>query len=572
MWLFWVLLLLGVAIIGGVIAWLGDSVGRRVGRKHVRIFGLRPKTTGLVFAIGSGILVALATVGAVSLLAQSTVNDALKAPEIRLELIKLKSSIKTINAEYQDSKNKLIKMLDNSQLEQQEYDRVKNELEQRQQELTATAALNGRLDGRISGLEKERNALGAQIKTKAEELTRLGQESGKRIATLRGELATLETQRSESTKQIERLNLQGRQLQNRITTLGTERSTLEAKVATSQTATSQALAQQRTLETTVANLEAGRRKLEAQQTQLEAQRNQVEAQRSLLEAQRNQLETQRNQLQTERTQLQTSVGQLENQSAILRNERSKLTSDINELKQTRTSLEASVNRLETQNTSLTQQLNSAEATLRDTQEALAEATSGNFIFRQGDLVSQLVLESNATDTLRDQLQKWLKQAGQIAQLRGATRSKAVVLKPTPDLDPYISAVQKSKGSDLILMRTSRSVTQTGIELPVTLEVRSNEVLLSSGQPLRSRELSLGTQRPNSSWRVAIESLLRESERDLIDRGVPRENMTSPLVSLAEQTAFLGQLENYSGTVWIAVAARRDITPAGPVQVYLSLMR
>ncbi len=559
---FWVLLVLGVALIGGIIAWLGDSVGRRVGRKHLRLFGLRPKTTGLVFAIGSGVLVALATVGTVSLLARSTVDNALKAPELRLELEQLKTGIKSIEVEYQQSKTKLAKMQVKSKLEQQEFERVRSELQARQDELTATTALNGRLDTRILGLEKERNALGAQIKTKTDELTRLGQTSSERINTLRQEIQGLEAQRNDSSSQIQRLNTQRNQLQERIQALGVERTTLEGKVEKAQTATDQALLRQRKLETDVANLEAGRSKLEAQQAQLEAQRNQ--------------LQTERNALQAERGNLTAQIGQLENQSAILKNERSKLESDIRELNQTRASLENSVNRLEAQNNTLTQQLNRAESELRDTQEALAEATSGNFIFRQGDLVSQLLLESNTTEVLRDQLQKWLRQAAQIAQLRGATRSKAVVLKPSSDLDPYIALVQKSKGADLILMRTSRSVTQTGIEMPVTLEVRSNDVLFSLGQPVRSRELGLGLSlsaaRPNSSWKVAIENLVRESERDLLERGIPKENIPSPLISPAEQTAFLSQLEGITGTVWIAVAARREITPAGPVQAYLSLMR
>jgi hypothetical protein len=185
----------------------------------------------------------------------------------------------------------------------------------------------------------------------------------------------------------------------------------------------------------------------------------------------------------------------------------------------------------------------------------------------------LLLESNSAETVREQLQRWIKQAAQVAQIRGATRSKAVVVKPSPDLEPYVALAQRSKGADLVLMRTSRSVTQTGIELPVTLEVRPNEALFTSGQPVRSRELIVATaSRANSSLRVAVENLLRETERDLLERGVPRENIPSPLIAASEVTAFLNQLETTSGSVWVAVAARRDLTPAGPVQVYLSLMR
>jgi hypothetical protein len=185
----------------------------------------------------------------------------------------------------------------------------------------------------------------------------------------------------------------------------------------------------------------------------------------------------------------------------------------------------------------------------------------------------LLLESNSAETVREQLQRWIKQAAQVAQVRGATRSKAVVVKPSADLEPYIALAQRSKGADLVLMRTSRSVTQTGIELPVTLEVRPNEALYTSGQPVRSRELIVGSaSRANSSLRVAVENLLRETERDLLERGVPRENIPNPLVATNEVNGFLGQLETASGSVWVAVSARRDLTPAGPVQVYLSLMR
>ncbi|MFN3266427.1 MAG: DUF3084 domain-containing protein [Deinococcales bacterium] len=558
MYTFWLLLLFGVATLGGLIAWLGDNVGRHIGRKHLRIFGLRPRTTGLLFAVGSGVLVAFATVGTVSLLARSTVNNALRAPEMLLELEKLKGELKKINLQSEESRRNLQKMRDQRLLAQQEFEQVRAELEQRQQELNATAELNERLNARVAELERERDSLGAQIQSKTNELERLSRVSTQRTLALKREIGTLEAQRAESGSQIQRLSTQRIQLQSRIETLSKERSILENAVLSAQTATQAALRRQSNLENTVASLEAGRDKLEAQQLQLETQRNQLQAER--------------NQLIASVTKLENKSQQLENQSQVLRNERNKLQGDIAELNQTRASLEASVNRLERQNNNLTQQLNSAEAQLRETQTALAEATSGNFIFRQGELVSQLLLESNSPDILREQLQTWIKQAASVAQVRGATRSKAVVVKPSPDLEPYISEAQRSKGSDLILMRTSRSVTQTGIELPVTLEVRPNEALYTSGQPIRLRELMIGAAKGSSSLRLSVENLLRDSGRELLERGVPRENLPNPLVPVGELGAFLSQLESNSGSVWVAVAARRDLTPAGPIQVYLSLMR
>jgi uncharacterized protein (DUF3084 family) len=204
--LFWVLLLTGVALLGGLIAFLGDSVGRRVGRKHLRLFGLRPKTTGLVVAIASGVLVALATVGTVALLAQSTVNDALRAQEIRQELNTVKKQFATASGEYQSTRADLERAKTEREQLTTNLELERAQLRLKQQELTATTALNGRLNGKVYDLETERNTVNTQIALKTAELERLAGrtnrleqqrlDSSVRIQNLGTELADLETQRN----------------------------------------------------------------------------------------------------------------------------------------------------------------------------------------------------------------------------------------------------------------------------------------------------------------------------------------------------------------------------------------
>ncbi|MBU0687243.1 MAG: DUF3084 domain-containing protein [Candidatus Margulisbacteria bacterium] len=53
-----VLLLL---IVSGSIAYIGDLLGRTVGRKRLTLFGLRPRYTAIFFTIASGILIAIIT-------------------------------------------------------------------------------------------------------------------------------------------------------------------------------------------------------------------------------------------------------------------------------------------------------------------------------------------------------------------------------------------------------------------------------------------------------------------------------------------------------------------------------
>lgn len=58
---------LGFAVLGGIIALVGDQVGRRVGRKRVSLFNLRPRYTSLIFTVGFGMMISLVTLGFLTL-------------------------------------------------------------------------------------------------------------------------------------------------------------------------------------------------------------------------------------------------------------------------------------------------------------------------------------------------------------------------------------------------------------------------------------------------------------------------------------------------------------------------
>lgn len=54
-----VLFVLIITIVAGGIAYIGDRVGHQVGRKRLTLFGLRPKYTSTIVAVGTGMLIAL---------------------------------------------------------------------------------------------------------------------------------------------------------------------------------------------------------------------------------------------------------------------------------------------------------------------------------------------------------------------------------------------------------------------------------------------------------------------------------------------------------------------------------
>lgn len=54
-----IIFVLGITIVAGGIAYIGDRVGHQVGRKRLTLFGLRPKYTSTIVAVATGMLIAL---------------------------------------------------------------------------------------------------------------------------------------------------------------------------------------------------------------------------------------------------------------------------------------------------------------------------------------------------------------------------------------------------------------------------------------------------------------------------------------------------------------------------------
>ena len=66
---------IGITLVAGIIAYIGDRVGHQVGRKRLTMFGLRPKYTSTIIAVATGMLIAL-SVTLLSLVVSSQVRMA----------------------------------------------------------------------------------------------------------------------------------------------------------------------------------------------------------------------------------------------------------------------------------------------------------------------------------------------------------------------------------------------------------------------------------------------------------------------------------------------------------------
>ena len=509
----WFILLSSVAVLGGIIAYAGDIVGRRVGRKHLRLFGLRPKTTGLIFAVGSGVLVAFLTVGTVALIARDTLETVSRAQEIRDERDQIKRDLESLNSEYADTQARLENASHKqTQLEQELNGSLEN-LRRKQKELEATADLKGRLNDKAASLERANLISSTQINTLAGEVISLERQRGTLRATV-----------TELTRKRARLDERGKQL-----------------------------------EAEISKLNAGKVQLEARANNLEKRTQRAEAAIAPTLQRLAVLETQVRDATSSREKVQDDVSGLQ--------------SDVSDLAQKRTQLEQESGKLRQQNLDLERSLADRDENLRQARNALREASRGNFIFREGELILQVVLPEGSASDVRARLSSVLRQASLIAETQGSARGKPLALKPNNDLEPYVAQALKFSGPDLVMVRASRNLSP-GLEVPVTLDIRANKTLFYAAQPIRTRELSLGTQaQPKAleDLQTQLSRLLRETIADLRSKGVPYENIPFDGLKEDELMAFALKLKALTGNVAISVASRQDVTPSGPLEFYFEVL-
>ncbi|MCC7490880.1 MAG: DUF3084 domain-containing protein [Fimbriimonadaceae bacterium] len=74
----WVWLgLLLIVVLSGLVAWAGDSIGRRIGRRRLTFWGLRPKNTAILFTVLTGMAIAFGATATLLLASEGARNRIL---------------------------------------------------------------------------------------------------------------------------------------------------------------------------------------------------------------------------------------------------------------------------------------------------------------------------------------------------------------------------------------------------------------------------------------------------------------------------------------------------------------
>lgn len=144
-----VLLILVLIITGGAIAFIGDRLGSKVGKKKLSLFGLRPRHTSIIVTIVTGILITTTTLGVMTAVSKD-VRTALFGME------KLNRTMQETRASLQETQADLAQA-------QQQKDETDAALDASQQEVGKLEARQAELEAEQARLQ-EGNALLEQAK------------------------------------------------------------------------------------------------------------------------------------------------------------------------------------------------------------------------------------------------------------------------------------------------------------------------------------------------------------------------------------------------------------------------
>lgn len=192
--MFGISLIAVLAVMGGLIAYIGDKIGTKVGKKKLSIFRLRPKHTSIIVAIATGVLIAAATLTILTITSRDVRTALFGMEKLRAELTMLSAEVEQKNQQLEANQlllqvkekeyaglvqqvDEALKQLGKLETElsgaiaqrdqtmaalartQADYDNARGDLAKARQDITALEATKEDLDTKITDLSIARDGL-----------------------------------------------------------------------------------------------------------------------------------------------------------------------------------------------------------------------------------------------------------------------------------------------------------------------------------------------------------------------------------------------------------------------------
>lgn len=184
-------------MLGGIIAYLGDKVGMRVGRKRLTLFGLRPKHTSVVITVATGIVIVAA-----SLALLTVASDEVRTALFRMQ--EIQEALATTRARYEGVVQELSRQQAELERTQAQRDAATRELASAEERL---ARIGAEYEQVVAALKEAQDNL-EFTRQRVANLQQIGEELQRRIEEMQARVAEMEREIEEKEAQIRAANLQ----------------------------------------------------------------------------------------------------------------------------------------------------------------------------------------------------------------------------------------------------------------------------------------------------------------------------------------------------------------------------
>ncbi len=559
-----------VVLLSGFVAYAADVIARRTGRRHLRLFGLRPKTTALIVAVASGMAISFFSVLAFGLLNRQALRNIAQADQLRSQLIDLNRQRAALERTVEQTRSQL-------ESARGEANALKGERERAVLERDAAQRARGEAEAGLGAALLARDAAekAVQVSTGARDAALLARDAASvqrdRAVAQRDQAAgaarASQQAREEALAQRDAAARETAALQAKLTDLNARRDELARKAAAAEGALKGARARLAALTSQVRDLEAVRADLGQKAAAAQQAKQSADA---LAQSARNDADTlfaQQKTLQTQLKGLQTQAQQLKQQNQTLSGARDQLRRERDQAQREAKAQQAVRDALVQQNDVLRQGLQSAQAdkarlagdVARVTTE-LSATKAGDLLYEKGALVGTQVVASvlNVPDAVAGARAK--------ALLRGAKGNPPADISQV-DLEKLRADVRALNSSALVVFRSKTNAVQ-GFPVTLMAEAFPNKLLYRRDEVIRAGRIAGGGF---DQMREQLLGLVTDAVIDLQRRGVPPENIQNGGLSQAETLSFLNALQGKSG-VQIGVASKTDVRPGNAVDLYPVLVK
>lgn len=165
----WMLILI-LIVVSAIVAYIGDIIGMRVGKKRVSIFGLRPKATSSLITVVSGILITILTLAVLSGTSQTVRTAIFSMKFVQKQITELTSQLQGSRTDLQDLEARLLenqKDLVSKQIQlatvEDKLDASETHLREIESELSITKSEQEKAVAALKDLEVERKTLEDEV-------------------------------------------------------------------------------------------------------------------------------------------------------------------------------------------------------------------------------------------------------------------------------------------------------------------------------------------------------------------------------------------------------------------------